>query len=397
MLIFALAFLPRLGCALTLPVRPTWDGVIYVRAADQLARGEGYTQRALREDAPARASAYYPVGFPAALSLVRLVGGGLRLDLVLQSFLGALAASVTYLLARRSFGRTRARIAAILVALWPSGILIAASWMSEVLFTLILAASFLPLSWMRRRHRRRAIAISSALLALSSYVRPVGLLVLALYIGWVVVRRVRTAWSYVPIALVAVACVIGPWAIRNSIRLGSPVLISTNGGTNLLLGTVGDGLFARIPREIDCSDALTEAARDRCRGEHALARIAEHPLAFLTRGARKTFDTFAYESTPALQLAESLGGPQPRPSVLTVALAALSSLYYIALVAMALFAVLRGRTGESVVRTATASALLATACLHFATLGGDRYHLPLVPFVAIFAASLYSSRRRTHS
>lgn len=397
MLIFALALLPRLGCALAVPVRPTWDGVIYVRAAEQLARGEGYTQRALREDAPARASAYYPVGFPASLALVRLAGGGLRSDLVLQSILGAFAACATYMLARRSYGRTRARIAATFIALWPSGILIAASWMSEVLFTLLLAASFLPLSWMRRRHRPWAVAISSAMLALSSYVRPVGLLVLALFIGWIVLRRVRVSWSYIPIALVAVVCVIGPWAIRNSIELGRPVLISTNGGTNLLLGTVGDGLFTRIPREIDCPDALTETARDRCRSEHAVARIAENPLAFLTRGARKTFDTFAYESTPALQLAESLHGARGRPSVFTLALATLSSLYYIGLVSMALLAVLRRRTGKSMVRTATACALLATACLHFATIGGDRYHLPLVPFVAILAASLYSTRRRTHS
>ncbi len=393
-LIFVLALAPRLLCAVALPVRPTWDGVIYLRAAEQLARGEGYTQRALRADAPARASAYYPVGFPATLAVVRVAGGGARTDLILQSLFGALTACATYLLARRYGARRRARTAALLIAFWPTGILLSATWMSEALFTCALCFALLPLAWAKLRHAALGFAFTCIGLGICAYVRPIALIIAGTLAVALVARDVRRRWHFALIALVCTAAPLLPWTLRNARVLDAPALVSTNGGTNLLLGTVGDGRFTRIPAAIDCPDGLREVERDRCRSDHALTRIRAKPLAFVARAAMKLGDTFAYESATALELGVSLaprGAPIPHWAL---ALAALSSIYYILLLAAAVYAAWMSRTTiPASLRVLVLGPVVATAALHAVSLGGDRYHLPLVPlFAAIAVFALRAGR-----
>ncbi|HEY2735829.1 MAG TPA: hypothetical protein VGI70_17650, partial [Polyangiales bacterium] len=52
-----LGSLLRVVCVGYLHAEPAWDGKIYERAAEQLAHGDGYTQRILDPSAPARATA----------------------------------------------------------------------------------------------------------------------------------------------------------------------------------------------------------------------------------------------------------------------------------------------------------------------------------------------------
>src|SRR5688572_12810383 len=89
-LAFSTALGLRLALGLALPVVPTWDGVFYERAASQIARGEGYTARMLGGGRPAHETAFYPVGWPAALSAWRSAGIDRVFDPVLQAIFGAL-------------------------------------------------------------------------------------------------------------------------------------------------------------------------------------------------------------------------------------------------------------------------------------------------------------------
>ena len=72
-----LAFVVGLGLRLAvgqlLTLEPSWDGVIYERAASQLAAGHGYTLRMLDPawPWPDLPTAFYPPGWPALLSLVK--------------------------------------------------------------------------------------------------------------------------------------------------------------------------------------------------------------------------------------------------------------------------------------------------------------------------------------
>src|SRR6201999_3615689 len=117
-------------------VAPSWDGVIYVRAAQQLAAGEGYTLRILSETNAPLPTAFYPVGFPAVLAGVRLLGGGLRADRWLQVAASSALVPLAYFFARRARHRRAGRAAAWAAALWPAGIFLSSTWLAEPVFAL---------------------------------------------------------------------------------------------------------------------------------------------------------------------------------------------------------------------------------------------------------------------
>jgi len=356
-----------------------------------LAAGYGYTLRMYDPGWPWAdlPTAFYPPGWPAALALLKLLEGPLWLDLVLQATLGALAIPLAAKIGGALAGHRSARRAAWLVALWPGGWLISASWMGEPLFTLALGLAVLPL--IRPSGARPGkLGLSSLLFGFAAYVRPTALAIAPLALvarAWTgPSRRRRVAVSLV---LTAVALVpMAPWMARNARRLDAPV-VSSNGGANLFVGTLG-ARFQRIPTELDCPPGPRELARDRCRRDHAIERIAADPTHWLTLSLAKVVHTFGYEMGPALQIGSGLGWtpPEERPEV--VALIVICSAYWLALLGLALRS--RGRRSP---RRVLWACVFGVALLHFVFLGGDRYHLPLVPLIAALAASAKTTTRRS--
>jgi len=380
-LAFAVGLGLRVLVGQLLPVAPSWDGVIYERAARQLADGRGYTQAMYDPEFEWAylPTAFYPPGWPATLSLLKRLADAPRLDLLLQALIGALVIPIAARFGGAYAGHGAARRAAWLVALWPGGWLTSASWMGEPLFTLAVALALLPL--VGRPSTRRA-SLSALLLGAAAYVRPTALIIapFALVARASAGRHPRSrAALALPIAALALVPV-APWMARNADRLSAPVLAS-NAGANLYVGTLG-ARYREIPEAVDCPHGPRELTRDRCRRDRALRRIADEPLRWLALGLGKVLHTFGYEMGPALQAGAGLGWspPEARPQV--QALIAICSLYWLGLL---LFAA-RSRGRSSVRRVVVASAL-AVAALHFVFLGGDRYHLPLVPLVAALAAA----------
>lgn len=395
----------RLGLGLLSTPQPAWDGVIYVRAAEALARGEGYTQRALSDMAPARPSAFYPVGQSAIFAVVRALGGGLVADLLVQAAFGVLSALATYLAALRLGGRRGARWAAWLVACWPGGVLLSASWLSEPAFTCLLTFALTSLLVARAPSRYLARACAALCLGIAAYLRPTALpIAFALFSldGYLhargsVTQRLLGAARSVGLAALLIGALLAPWVWRNVRTLGHPVLVSTNGGANLLVGAIGNGLYRPIPAELDCPPGQHEIARDACRRDRALAIIREAPTGAVLRGMGKLFFTFSYEATPMEQYADAVGGLSAPTRMIG---AAISTAYYLALLALALRAWREGRRRARLRAASTLvfGATLAVAALHAVVLGGDRYHLPLVPLFAILAGvSLRSGRSHSRA
>jgi hypothetical protein len=402
----------RAALVVAFPVGPVWDGAIYARAADHIAYGVGYTRAALDPDQPREPTAFYPVGFPALLAPLRWLGVGRNLDLAFQVALGALSVVLAGLLGRRAGGARVGRTAAWLVALWPGGVLLSASWLSEPAFTALVALGCLPIAYARRRASWRPVVLAALVLGLAALVRPTALPILvALAVGLALVRgRPATAGSFhaawprlggrvgrvsaqvgahVAVALVVAALVLAPWALRNAVALDGPAPISTNAGANLLVGARGEGTFARLPDELHCSPELPEVARDRCRTRLALERIADAPLAWLARGGLKLAHTFGHESAPAQAWGSALLAPVPQRETAALLALALTRGFWLLFAPAALAgAVLLRRSPRraSPVTVALLAPLVGVAALHFVFLGGDRYHAPVVPMMAVLAA-----------
>lgn len=386
------------------PATPAWDGVIYVRAAEQLARGEGYTQRILHEANAPRPTAFYPVGFPAVLAGVRLLGGGLRGDRWLQVFASSALVPIAYLLARRARHRRAGRAAAWAAALWPAGIFLSSTWLAEPVFALGVGLSLLPYAYARRRQLPYALALAALGLGLTAYLRASSLPMVAL-IGLAagdrprlsLPRRALTA-GLAALALTLVAVVpLTPWAYRNWRLLGAPVLVSTNGGVNLLLGTRGEGGFVSLDAKEPCkSDPLREVERDRCYARRARAAILSEPLSWTARGLIKFAHTFGHESAMAQCFGEGLVSlsDEARRAWRLWALG-LCRVGYLPLLAAAIAGGLQiARRGSRRMRAILFAPPLALALLHTVYIGGDRYHAAVAPMLIALAGIGWADRTR---
>jgi hypothetical protein len=400
---FFVTLAARLALALALPITPAWDGVIYARAAEQIARGAGFTRMILAPGQPPAPTAFYPVGLPAVLAPLHLLELGPRADLALQCLFGSLVVPIAYALARRVAGRRAAVIAAWLSACWPGGVLLSLSWMTEPSFLVPIGLAIVVVAWSRRRRRALALATAAVLASLAAYIRPTALPILAIVaIGLAFVDRaerglVRGVVSNLALVALVAVVVLSPWATRNAAALGAAVPVSTNGGYNLLVGTFGEGSYDAIPAHADCPHGLGEIAKDSCRTRLALSRIRESPGDAIARGLLKLTHTFGHESAPAEILASSLDvDPATRDSVRWWTLG-ICRAFWLGLLAAALAGALahsRRRRRIDAVDVALFAPIAATALLHALTIGGDRYHTHLVPaFVACAAITLRGSTR----
>src|SRR5581483_12505023 len=130
-----------------------------------------------------------------------------------------------------------ANLAALLVAVDPLLVHESTQVMTETVAALLAAAAMLAVtSAMERPGTWRAVA-SGVAIGLSVLCRPTFLVwggCLAVLVGWGANRVVRARLRVLYLAGMAV--VLAPWAIRNEIELGRPVITTTHGGYTLLLG-----------------------------------------------------------------------------------------------------------------------------------------------------------------
>ena len=122
------------------------DPVQYNFLSDALADGDGYVRFT------GERTAYYPVGYPAALAALKTAGdffgwGRSTFSVkMMNGVLGALTVLMIYLLASRLFDRRVGIGAALLLSFFPSQVYYAGTVLSEALFTFLLVAALLSLT-----------------------------------------------------------------------------------------------------------------------------------------------------------------------------------------------------------------------------------------------------------
>ncbi|MDA1015450.1 MAG: glycosyltransferase family 39 protein [Planctomycetota bacterium] len=195
-------------------------------------------------------TAFRPPFYPLVLSVfffLNVPSWGIG---VFQSLLGALTVALTGQLARRlGLSNRRACVAAAIVAFDPILIGFTVQAMTETLFTLLLTA--LVVSWINIHSGASAALDSDAklrstasrqcmtgfLLGVCGLCRPTVWAFAMLVAGagiWRHRRCMASAFNW-RLALGAFVVVV-PWATRNSLLLGRPIVTTTHGGYTLLLG-----------------------------------------------------------------------------------------------------------------------------------------------------------------
>lgn len=349
--------------------------------------------------------------YPAFLTLIYLVVGvgagrffAVRL---VQAGLGALLAPLTYAASRRLFPDREpvAVTSAWVVACYPLLLIYPLGLATENLFFLLALASFLFLLMLAEASlQERTILLSphcglritpyglrpaflSALcLSLAALTRSVILPFagLAVLWTWFALRQKRLALLMALTMLV----VLAPWVIRNSLLHHKLTGIESSMGYNLYVGyhPQSNGSFT-FGVSLDLIPILDDAERDRLGMQQALAFIRAQPGRFLPLALNRLGFFFGLEKRVLMYFySNNLVGYLPRP-ILLMAAAVLLLPFVVVAPSAAL--------GLGLIRTNPRTTLLILLLLayilpHVFLLAEDRFHLALIPYLAMLAAQAWN-------
>jgi len=345
-------------------------------------------------------TAMWPPGYPAVLgALYFFVGPNVLAAKLLNVLLGALVSLVAYEIGARAFDRRTGLGAALILAAFPSQVLFTSLLMSELLFEAVFAVTVLVVlrgAGTDGSVSRRVLVALGLLAGAGTLVRgEMGLFPLVLLAYWGLSTRAwRKAVRYA-VTVAAVSLVfIGPWFVRNLVKMDAPVVVSTTLGGNLWMGNHegASGHFEvreeydRIARQyLHLSPAEQEVKLDRRFLREALSYMATHPVEEIRLAKDKLAATYSGDDA-ALFWNEGFRGRPVVGDGLRSALKAVANDYYYAVLAGSVLGALawarRWRGPGLLLLLAT----LYWTAIHVVFFGDQRFHFAVLPFLSVLAA-----------
>lgn len=351
--------------------------------------------------------------YPAFLALVYLLfGTGPERFLtarLAQALLGAALAPLTWSLARHLLPadspeaaqqRERAAVlAAWVVACYPLFIVYPFGLATENLFFPLVLLSLLFLLRAVERPILPNFLLAGLFLGLAALTRSIilpfaGLAFLWLWFAKWPAGQPFQAVRWLPprrgalLAFLAFLALVLPWVVRNSLLHGRLTGIETSLGYNLYLGyhPQGDGSFLFGP-SFDLIPILDDAERDRLGITRALAFIRAAPERFLPLALNRLRFFFGLEKRVLVYFyANNFLGYIPPVPLLLIALVMFLPFVIVAASAPLGLALLRSGAKATLVWLLLGAYLLP----HVLILSEDRFHLALVPLLAVLAAHAWS-------
>jgi 4-amino-4-deoxy-L-arabinose transferase-like glycosyltransferase len=277
--------------------------------------------------------AWWPPLYPTLLAGAALTPHPYLTIVIAESLCGALTVVCVILLATRLFDRATGLLTGLLAAIYPYFVIHDTALQETSSYTCLTATAVLLLFWAAQERTWMWSILAGATMGLALLTRasllpfvPLSLLWLLCFSGGPARSRLRSAL----LAGVAFSIVVAPWLIRNTVKLGAPILTSQS-GRFLWIGN-NRATFSHYPEEsIDLStaaawEALTPAENrelDQIDGELARSNwfarkgreyIAAHP-AMTARGAlRKLAAGFGWRPSPRREpFAEAVYGASYLP------------------------------------------------------------------------------------
>lgn len=370
--------------ALNLVTRSVWVAVLhptpqsdfgfYFDAAARMAAGGGYTMNG-------QPTAYWPIGWPGVLSILfRVFGAHLWVGLVLQVLLCTGIALLVFLIAHHISGSVMAgMIGGLAWTFLPDQLAWTSILGSEPLFTLLTLCGLYALLFFDGWRRP---VIAGALLGAACWVRPTLLFLPVVVVVVLIVQRRRVVAPLAEGALLMLMmlALIAPLTVRNYVVLGSPVLVSTNGGIPLWQGVhVDDSYWWPSDATVNPLAAISdEVARDQLGQRLFLEHLVAHPTTVAVHALRKIAALYSSPSTVWWWLTAG------QPLELGTLVDGVSAIAYWLFMAVALIGLAIGwqRWRGS---TMLLGGFLAYYTAVFAFFpANDRYRYPMMPVFAIF-------------
>lgn len=378
--ILLLAIFLRITWACLVPVDLIADSFLYNEFAKTIASSNSYAFP------NGDITVYWPVGTSAIYAALYKVFSASFLPIVILNIvIGGLIVWLTFKIAERYMGNQIALLSASLVAIWPILIQFTTILASELIFILfvLLALYF----WGKKNmHPNLRAMIWGAFVCFACYVRPTALPILIILplANLLLGEKLKACVISFLLASLTAALLFSPWVYRNQHVFGEFVLVSANGGVNLWMGNnpKSDGGYTELP------DATfrNEVIRDNHYKKEAIKFIRENPLNYLKLAIKRAVITYKAETIGVIwngYLEKNYN------KTVILGLKLMSTLYWWAMLLLAIIGVYQVIKNQ-VMSIFHPLILIAGFFLIFPilTVGQDRYHLPLNPFLAIFAAYL---------
>ncbi len=322
------------------------------------------------------AGLYMLTGLPSRLAAARVA------QAILTATLGPLTALVAL---RAGISRRAAVLSGIAIALYPILWMYPLGLGSENLFMPLLLVAVLLLLEASRRASIVVFAASGLLMGAAVLTRPALVLFLPVACLW--------AWRHAglrsaTITILTAMAVLIPWSVRNSLVLGRPAFVENTLGYNLFVGyhPEGDGGFVNeigvIPTRF-----LDDAERDRWAKEQALSFIRSDPGRVPELMARRLVYFWGLEDRELIYFyANNFFGHLPTPGLVGA---------YVVLIAPLILIGLSTPWGmvsaAGPARSLIGALIAATVIAYIPILAEPRFHLPLIPFLAVYAAAVWST------
>lgn len=375
----------------------------YVQLATNILQGHGFA------DGPGRPTSLRPPLYPALVAAIWSVAGSDNLQAVrfADILLALLTTALVYQLGRRAFTPAVGRYAAAIFWLYPSLIFFNFLILTETLFTLLLVA-FVLLSVMLVQRPRAWTAVACGLaLGLAALTRsvlwPLPLLLCPLLI-WLIRAPVKARLALPLLVLGGYALVITPWAVRNTKLQGVVEVVDTMGGLNLRMGnyeyTPDDRMWDAVSltgdkswvHGLDVPGVPTEGQKDKWAQRKALEYMRAHPEVTLRRSLIKFADFWGLEREFAAGVSQGLFAP---PFWLAAIASVLVVAAYITVTVLAAFGIWL-TPPDSRVHLLMLLPIVAIMGAHTIVFGHSRYHIPIVPILAVYAAAFLDLGRQVN-
>ncbi|CAN5530777.1 hypothetical protein BH18ACT1_BH18ACT1_13260 [soil metagenome] len=386
------------------PIAPAVSGdpFFYFTYGKDLAAGDGYINVATGDP-----TAYYPIGYPAVLAALFWVVRHTPIpdDLplagsLLNVVLGTASVGLVFVSARRIFDTRVALVGAGIAAVFPNPVLYVATMQLETTFTfLVLAATALVVThdWSSGLPSRARLLAFGAVLGLSALVRPFSVpFLLALSVAvFATGRGWRAALSALGWSALVLGVVVTPWVVRNQIALGAPVFTTNMGDTLCIDRYVGsNGRFTFVGQQ-GCTSLPGleggnfpddfEVRSNNHNIRQAVEFVVEHPgeeARLVLLRARLMFES----DSDGLTAVQGAGADPFIGDRLRTVLRTTADWYFRVaglLAIVGLVALFRGRRPD---RIFVLGVMLTLLLVPLALWGNPRFHVPLLPFVALAAA-----------
>jgi 4-amino-4-deoxy-L-arabinose transferase-like glycosyltransferase len=350
----------------------------------------------------------YPAFLSACYALFgKIDSNGVR---IIQIFFSLGIIYVVFLLGKRVFNDKTGLAAGLIFACYPSFVFFSNFLLTEILFTLLFAlfvCFFLELFHNQNREvesgntNKLKAFLSGVLLGLSALTRSILYPFLPVALVMIVFLSKGTPWQKIKYAVLLAAgyaVIISPWAIRNSILHQTPVVIGTMGGLNLYMGNYEHTPLNRAWAAIDLTGkkiwyyghedvlkGMNEAQKQKWAVSMAKDYMGAHKLQTLKRSLIKAANFWGLERAV---LGPMLNGhwPKLKGNVILVVSAIFIFLVYGIVVLGSVFGLIYNFGSRPIAVLITLVLFAYFTGMHALVFGHSRYHLPLVPLLAVFAS-----------